>query len=141
MTLPEGSSVGPYDIVAPLGAGGMGEVYRAHDTRLNRDVALKVLPAALSQDVDRLARFKREAQAAGRLTHPNIVAVYEYGEDEQSAFIAMEMVEGRGLNDVLVAGVPLAPASRRGRSRHSCWTHWTSPMGWAWCTGTSSPRT
>jgi len=79
MALPPGSRLGPYEIVAPLGAGGMGEVYKARDPRLGRDVAVKVLPASLSADGDRLRRFEQEARAAGVLNHPNITAVYDIG--------------------------------------------------------------
>ena len=75
VTLPAGTRVGPYEILAPLGAGGMGEVYRARDTRLGRDVAIKVLPSAVSADTDRLKRFEKEARAASSLNHPNIVTV------------------------------------------------------------------
>jgi eukaryotic-like serine/threonine-protein kinase len=76
MTLAPGSRLGPYEIVAPLGAGGMGEVYRAKDPRLGREVAVKVLPACFSTDADRLRRFEQEAKAAGLLNHPNITAVH-----------------------------------------------------------------
>jgi serine/threonine protein kinase len=76
-----GTRLGPYEIVAPLGAGGMGEVYRARDPRLGRDVAIKILPASLSQDPERLRRFEQEARAAGQLNHPNITAVHDIGAD------------------------------------------------------------
>src|SRR6188474_2488674 len=76
MPLPAGTRVGPYDVVAPLGAGGMGEVYRARDTRLGRDVALKVLPRRFTTDSDRLARFEREARVLAALNHPHIAAIY-----------------------------------------------------------------
>src|SRR5688572_21394937 len=76
MTLQAGTTLGPYEIVAPLGAGGMGEVYRARDSRLQRDVAIKVLPDLLGVDADMLARFAREAQVLAQLNHPNIAAVY-----------------------------------------------------------------
>ncbi|HTO86800.1 MAG TPA: hypothetical protein VMR54_04640, partial [Thermoanaerobaculia bacterium] len=79
MTLTAGTRLGPYEILAPLGAGGMGEVYRARDPRLGRDVAVKVLPASLSADPDRLRRFEQEAKAAGVLNHPNVTAVYDIG--------------------------------------------------------------
>jgi serine/threonine protein kinase len=82
MSLASGSRLGPYEILAPIGAGGMGEVYRARDERLKRDVAIKVLPASYSQDADRLRRFEQEAQAAGGLNHPNITAVYDLGSHE-----------------------------------------------------------
>ncbi|HKC23842.1 MAG TPA: protein kinase, partial [Thermoanaerobaculia bacterium] len=76
MTLAPGTRLGPYEISAPIGAGGMGEVYRARDTRLQRDVAIKVIPAAFATDTERLARFEQEARAAAALSHPNILAVF-----------------------------------------------------------------
>jgi serine/threonine protein kinase len=78
MPLPAGLRLGPYEIVGPLGAGGMGEVYRARDTKLNRDVAIKVLPDALARDPEALARFEREAQAVASLSHPNILAIHDF---------------------------------------------------------------
>jgi len=79
VTLGAGTRLGPYKIVAPLGAGGMGEVWRAHDTRLGRDVAIKVLPADVEADPDRLARFEREARALAALSHPNILGIFDVG--------------------------------------------------------------
>jgi serine/threonine protein kinase len=76
MSLSVGTKVGPYEILAPIGAGGMGEVYRAHDSRLNRDVAIKTLPAAFAEDADRMARFQREAQVLAALNHPHIAGIY-----------------------------------------------------------------
>ena len=90
MTLAAGTRLGPYEILAPLGAGGMGEVYRAKDTKLKRDVALKVLPAAVAADPERLARFQREAEVLAALNHPNIAQIY--GVEEQA--LVMELVEG-----------------------------------------------
>lgn len=81
MTLSPGTRLGPYEIVAPLGAGGMGEVYRARDPRLGRDVAIKVLPAEFARDEERMRRFTREARAAGSLQHPNIVTVFDIGTE------------------------------------------------------------
>src|SRR5712692_8230505 len=89
-----GTHLGRYEIRSKLGEGGMGEVYLADDTRLHRKVALKVLPAELTQHKDRLRRFEQEAQAAAALNHPNIAHVYEIGESEGTNFIAMEFVEG-----------------------------------------------
>ena len=94
MPLSPGARLGPYEILSPLGTGGMGEVYRARDTRLLREVALKVLPADLSGDVERLRRFEQEARAASALNHPNIVVVYDVGQSGSISFIAMERVEG-----------------------------------------------
>ncbi len=82
MTLAAGARLGPYEIVAPIGAGGMGEVYRARDTRLDRTVAIKVLPGELSSDRERLSRFEQEARSASALNHPNIVTVYDIGTHE-----------------------------------------------------------
>jgi serine/threonine protein kinase len=82
MRLTSGSRIGPYEIVAPLGAGGMGEVYRAHDARLGREVAIKVLPASFAVDADHLRRFEQEARAIGALNHPNILGVYDAGSHE-----------------------------------------------------------
>ena len=87
MPLSAGDRLGRYEILAPLGAGGMGEVYRAHDERLDRDVAIKVLPEEVAEDPDRLARFEREARAAAALNHPNILAVHELGEHEGLSLI------------------------------------------------------
>ncbi|HEV8610038.1 MAG TPA: protein kinase [Thermoanaerobaculia bacterium] len=104
MTLSTGSRLGPYEIIAPLGSGGMGEVYRARDSRLGREVALKVLPEELSGDTDRLARFEREARSASGLNHPHIVTVYDVGRAESHSYIAMELVDGRTLRDILATG-------------------------------------
>src|SRR5215470_10017408 len=97
MSLSAGQRLGVYEVVAPLGAGGMGEVFRARDTRLGREVALKVLPEALAHHPDRLTRFEREARAASALNHPNIVTIHEIGRDGSTAFIAMELVAGKTL--------------------------------------------
>src|SRR5512132_4704129 len=108
MSLPAGSRLGPYEILAPLGAGGMGEVYRARDPRLGRDVAIKVLPASFSNDPDRLRRFEQEARAAGVLNHPNVTAVYDVGTVDGSLYVVSELLEGETLRSRL-AGGPLAP--------------------------------
>ena len=104
MTLPAGSKLGPYEIVSPLGAGGMGEVYRARDTRLGREVALKVLPESLAEDRDRLSRFEREARAASALNHPNIVTIHDVGREGETAYLAMELVDGRTLREISASG-------------------------------------
>src|SRR5262245_41992371 len=104
MTLAAGTRLGPYGIAAPLGAGGMGEVYRARDERLKRDVAIKVLPASRSQDPDRLKRFEQEAQAAGVLNHPNITAVYDFGSHDGAPYIVTELLEGETLRSRLGSG-------------------------------------
>jgi len=109
MTLGSGTRLGPYEIVAPLGSGGMGEVYRAHDPRLGRDVAIKVLPAAFSADPDRLHRFEQEARAAAALNHPNIVTIHSVEEASGIRFLTMELVDGRPLSEMIPkSGVPLA---------------------------------
>ena len=97
MPLSLGEKLGHYEIVAPLGAGGMGEVYRARDNRLKREVALKVLPAEVSRDHERRQRFEQEARAVAALNHPNIVAIYDVGEDNGVLFLVTELVEGRNL--------------------------------------------
>jgi Tol biopolymer transport system component len=99
-----GSRLGPYEILAPLGAGGMGEVYRARDARLKRDVALKVLPAAFSADADRLRRFEQEAQSASALNHPNILAIHDIGTHEGAPYIVSELLEGETLRARLSGG-------------------------------------
>src|SRR5437588_65544 len=92
--LANGTRLGPYQILAPLGAGGMGEVYRARDLRLDRDVAIKVLPREFAQDPDRLVRFEREAKAVAALAHPNILAIYDYGAADGLSFTLSELLEG-----------------------------------------------
>jgi eukaryotic-like serine/threonine-protein kinase len=104
MSLPAGSRLGHYEIIAPLGAGGMGEVYRARDPRLKRDIAIKVLPAEMASSPDWLARFEREATTVAGLNHPNIVTLYSIEEDAGTRFLTMELVEGRSLADVVTAG-------------------------------------
>src|SRR5213592_1007426 len=97
MTLLPGTKIGPYEIVSLLGSGGMGEVYRARDPRLGRDVALKVLPAAFTTDADRLRRFEQEARAAAALNHPNIVTIHSVEKSDGVLFLTMELIEGRAL--------------------------------------------
>ena len=99
-----GTQLGAYEIVAPLGAGGMGEVYLARDTRLGREVAIKVLPAAFAADAGRLKRFEKEARAASALNHPNVVTIYEIGSSGSISYIAMERVDGKTLRELLSAG-------------------------------------
>src|ERR1044071_882456 len=108
MPLQSGSRLGPYEIVSPLGAGGMGEVYRARDTRLGRDVALKVLPAEFARDPGRRARFEQEAKAAAALNHPNIVGLHDIGEEDGVFYTVSELVPGDTLSALLERGpVPL----------------------------------
>jgi eukaryotic-like serine/threonine-protein kinase len=101
MTVSSGKKLGPYEILLPLGAGGMGEVYRARDTRLGRDVAIKVLSTEAAESADRRARFEKEARAASALNHPNIVSIYDIGSEGGVFFIAMELVDGVTLRDAL----------------------------------------
>src|SRR5215471_8486739 len=101
MTLIAGTKLGRYEIRSQLGAGGMGEVYRARDEKLNRDVAIKVLPAQLSQDEDRLRRFEQEAQAAGALNHPNILGVFDVGTHDGLTYLVSELLEGEELREPL----------------------------------------
>ncbi len=108
MTIVPGAQFGAYEIVAPLGAGGMGEVYRAKDTRLDREVAIKVLPADFANDADRLKRFEQEARATSALNHPNILTVYDVGTHAGSPYLVMELLEGEELRARIAAG-PLAP--------------------------------
>ena len=104
MPLTLGNRLGPYEILAPIGAGGMGEVYRARDTKLGRDVALKVLPEAFARDADRMARFEREARVLASLNHPNIATIHGLEESGGSCFLVMELVSGQTLEERLAAG-------------------------------------
>src|SRR5437867_3844465 len=110
MVLKSGTHLGPYEIVAPLGAGGMGEVYRARDSRLGREVAIKVLPESFSKDPDRLRRFEQEARAASKLNHPNIVTVHDFGTYEDAPYAVQELLEGETLRERLRTGA--LPASK-----------------------------
>ena len=111
MSLSAGTRLGPYEILSAIGAGGMGEVYRARDTKLNRDVALKILPEAFASDPDRLARFTREAQTLASLNHPNIAAIYGIEESGDVRALVMELVEGEDLSAHIGRGpIPLAEA-------------------------------
>src|ERR1700730_12465632 len=101
MALTSGTKLGPYEILSPLGAGGMGEVYRAHDTRLNRDVAIKILPATFSSDPDRLQRFAQESRAAAARNHPNILSIFDIGEAQGAPYVVSELLEGETLRDRL----------------------------------------
>src|SRR5262249_42757213 len=116
MALAAGSRLGVYDIVAPLGAGGMGEVYRARDRKLDRDVAIKILPETLAADPDRIAPFEREAKTLAALNHPNIAHLYglerrEGHEGQDGTFLVMELVEGPTLADRIAQGpIPIGEA-------------------------------
>src|SRR5882724_8837387 len=104
MPLVPSTKLGPYEILAPIGAGGMGEVYRARDTRLGRDIALKILPESFARESDRLHRFEQEARAVAALNHPNILAVFDIGQHNGSPFLVSELLEGETLRNVLDRG-------------------------------------
>src|SRR5215831_1206398 len=111
MTLTSGTKLGPYEIQSPLGAGGMGEVYRAHDARLGRDVAIKVLLEDLSSNPDLKTRFEREARALSALSHPHICHLYDIGSQDGTDYLVMELLEGEPLNRRLEKGpMPLTQA-------------------------------
>jgi serine/threonine protein kinase len=104
LPLSPGVRLGPYEILSPLGAGGMGEVYRARDSKLGRDVAIKVLPEDVAQDAERLARFEREARSLAALNHPGIVTIYAVEHSGETRFLAMELVEGESLDMAIAPG-------------------------------------
>jgi serine/threonine protein kinase len=110
MPLSAGDKLGPYEMFAPLG-GGMGEVYRATDTRLDREVAIKVLPPHLAQSPEALARFEREAKAVAALSHPNILALYDVGVHQGISFVVTELLEGETLRSRLVRPMPWRKAA------------------------------
>src|SRR6266571_4317149 len=111
MALTPGTRLGLYEVIAQIGAGGMGEVYRARDTKLNRDVALKVLPDAFASDVDRFERFKREAQVLASLNHPHIAAIYGFEDTGGTQALVLELAEGWTLADRIKQGpVPIDEA-------------------------------
>jgi serine/threonine protein kinase len=111
MSLDNGAKLGPYEILGPSGAGGMGEVYRARDGKLDRTVAVKVLSSQYSADPERLRRFGQEARAASALNHPNIVTIHDIGQHDGASYLAMELIEGRTLRDLLAsAPLPLKKA-------------------------------
>jgi len=104
MTLSAGTRLGSYEVLSPLGAGGMGEVYRARDRKLGRDVAVKVLPQSVASDPDTLARFEREAKAIAALSHPNILSIFDFGTHDGVSYAVMELLEGETLRGKLEAG-------------------------------------
>ena len=135
-----GARLGPYEIIDLIATGGMGEVYRAHDARLGREVAVKVLPAALLADTGRMRRFNEEARAAGALNHPNILAVYDVGMEGALPYVVSELLDGETLRARLI-GRGHCRRRRRPRSRVRWRPGWRRPTTRASCTATSSPRT
>jgi len=116
MSLPLGCRLGPYEVLSALGAGGMGEVYRARDAKLGRDVAIKVLPTSFARDAERMARFEREAKVLASLNHPNIAAIYGFEDSGSVHALVMELVEGPTLADRIAAGpIPIDEALRIAR--------------------------
>ena len=115
MATAPGSRLGRYEILNPLGAGGMGEVYRARDARLDRDVAIKILPESVANDPERLARFDREAKTVAALSHPNILALHDAGSEGGVTFAVMELLEGETLRDRLASGRVAATPGHRHR--------------------------
>jgi Tol biopolymer transport system component len=107
MTLSSGTRLGPYEILSPLGAGGMGEVYRARDPKLGREIAVKVLPGDVASDSARRQRFEQEARSASALNHPNILTIHDIAEADGTLYIAMELVDGKTLRELIVSGDPL----------------------------------
>ena len=124
MTVKAGMRLGAYEILMPLGAGGMGEVYRARDTRLGRDVAVKVVSEQAMNDPNALARLEREARAIAALSHPNIVALHDFGCERGIAFAVMELLEGEPLDRYLAAGaVPWRKALSVATDGEVQWMH------------------
>ncbi|HWT79350.1 MAG TPA: protein kinase, partial [Candidatus Methylomirabilis sp.] len=135
MSLVAGARFGSYEVLSPIGSGGMGEVYRARDTKLNRDVALKVLPEAFARDAQRMARFRREAQVLASLNHPNIATIYGLEESNGNCALVMELVEGPTLAERIAGTQPLArppsggPPSPLGRGESKKQGDLPSPSG------------
>ena len=139
MTLSPGSRLGPYEIVGTLGAGGMGEVYRAKDTRLGREVAVKVLPQHLTESQEVRARFEREARTVSSLNHPHICTLYDVGQEGTTDYLVMELVEGETLADRLERGpLPIPEVLRLGIQIADALDRATVP---GWCTAISSQAT
>jgi len=138
-SLSPGTRLGPYEILAQIGEGGMGEVYRATDSRLKREVAIKVLPAAFTEDKERLARFEREAQLLAQLHHPNIASIFGLEESGGVKALVMELVDGPTLAERLESG--LFPFLRAFPSRCTSRKRWKRPTKKESSTAISSPRT
>ena len=140
MSDPHPSHLGPYEIVGFVGAGGMGEVYRARDRRLSREVAVKILPKDVLRDSDGFARFVEEARAASALNHPGIVTIHDYGEEDGQPYIVMELIEGESLRQRLVLRAGLVEGDRDPGSADRRGARGGSREG-ASSTATSNPRT
>src|SRR6202142_4159221 len=122
MALSSGTKLGPYEIQSLLGAGGMGEVYRASDARLDRTVAIKVLPSSFSADRDRMQRFAQEARAAAALNHPNILSIFDIGDEQGSPYVVSELLEGETLRERLRTGsLSVRKAIEYGLQVHAGW--------------------
>ncbi len=134
MSLAAGTRLGPYEIGPPIGKGGMGEVYRARDTKLDREVAIKVLPEEFAQDADRLARFEREAKAVAALSHPNILAIHDFGNEDGIVYAVTEFLEGETLRDQL--GRVACLRARRSNTVSRLDADWPRPTTRASRTGT-----
>ncbi len=132
MSLQPGTTLGPYEVIAPIGLGGMGKVYRARDTKLKRDVALKVLPEVFVNDPERLARFQREAEVLASLNHPNIAHIYGLEDSGDTTALVLELVEGRrlriGSRKVRSRSTKLWPSPSRSRKRSKPRTRWASSI-------------
>ena len=131
MALTSGTKIGPYEILSLLGAGGMGEVYRARDSRLRREVAVKILPPSFAQDADRLRRFEQEARAVGALNHPNILAIFDVGTQDGAPYLVSELLEGQSLRQHMQGG----PLSQRKAVDYGSrlLADWRRRMRRAWC--------
>ena len=134
MALDAGTTLGPYEVTGLIGQGGMGKVYQARDTKRDRDVALKVLPEALTSDPDRLARFEREAKVLASLNHPNIGSIYGLEEAEGVKALVLELIEGPTLADRIKRG--RSPSTRRSPSPNRLRRRWRLPMSRASSTAT-----
>ena len=137
MTISAGSRLGPYEIVAPLGAGGMGEVWRARDTRLDRSVAIKLLPAEYAQNAQLRLRMEREARAISQLNHPHICTLHDVGREGDTDYLVMELVEGETLVQRLAKGALPRCSGSAPRSQ----TRSTARIAPGWSTAISSPGT
>ncbi len=141
MLLTPGTRLGPYEILSPLGAGGMGEVYRARDLRLGREVALKVLPADVASDAGQLARLEREARTVAGLNHPNIVTLFSVEDEDGVRFLTMELIEGPRLDQPVVpGGLPIARVLELGGAIAPTENTWLAQLGMAYAQSGQTER-